>query len=188
MQIRNEEPPGVDLAFTRRVALGGLLAAILTPALLSGSADLPAFAQSPGAVSAVPIPRIGHSTTMLGDGSVHVAGGYYLGILSDVQIYSPGTNSWSETGSMNIPRTRHAAAMLPGGQVLVCGGIYLGEMSDAEVYDPVAGAWSTVAPMNIVRSGHSAAAVSGGVLVYGGDNLGPTASPEFYNGSSWALL
>lgn len=187
MQIRDGEPPGLDLTFTRRAALGGLLAAILTPTLLAGETELPAAAQQPPPPSVVPIPRTDHSTTMLADGTVLVAGGTYLGILSDAQIFNMGTNSWSETGSLIIPRTKHAAAMM-GGQVLVCGGIYLGEMSDVEVYDPASGTWNTVAPMNIPRFGHSAAAMNGGVLVYGGENLGPTASPEFYNGGTWVLL
>src|SRR5580700_6055672 len=79
MQIRNGEPPGIDVTFTRRAALGGMLAAILTPALLAGGVESPAWAQQAPPPVVTPIPRTGHTTTMLGDGSVHIAGGTYLG-------------------------------------------------------------------------------------------------------------
>jgi len=187
MQIRNGELPGIDLSLSRREALGGLLAAILTPTLLAGTAVSQAKAQQPSAPTVHPVPRVNHTTTMLGDGTIMVAGGHYLGTLSDVRLFDMATDSWSITGSLIIPRTRHAAAMF-GGQVLVCGGAYLGTMSDAEIYDPAAGTWSAVAPMNIPRAGHSAASTNGGVLVYGGDDLGPTAAPEYFNGSTWTLL
>lgn len=188
MQIRNEQPPGLDLSCSRRAALGGLLAAVLTPALLTKSAELPVLAQAPGGGTAIPIPRVGHTETMLSNGAVLVAGGNYLGPLSDAQLYNIGSASWTETGSLNIPRTRHAAASMGDGSVLVCGGTYLGIMSDAELYDPSAGTWSTVAPMNIPRFGHSAASINGGVLVYGGEDLGAMEAPEFFDGANWTLL
>jgi hypothetical protein len=187
MQSSDAGDARLDLSFSRRAALSGILAAVLTPTLLAGTAERTASAQAPGTPQVAPIPRTDHTTTSLSQSTVLVAGGNYLGVLSDAQIYSQPDNAWYATGSLNTPRMQHAAAML-GSQVLVCGGVYLGTMSDAELYDPTTGTWSPVAPMNIPRFGHSAASVAGGVLVYGGESLGPITAAEFFDGTSWTLL
>ncbi len=67
------------------------------------------------------------TATLLQSGQVLVAGGdYYDGInggfLSECELYDPGLDTWSATGSMAMPRNGARAVLLPDGRVLIAGG------------------------------------------------------------------
>jgi hypothetical protein len=98
--------------------------------------------------------RTRHTATLLGDGTVLVAGGENdHGQLRDAFRYDPARNTWARAGVMSRPRTAHAATVLGDGRVLVLGGEepsvpfgYLHHTSTAELYDPATGSWRPAAP------------------------------------------
>ena len=135
--------------------------------------------------------RVSHSTTVLQDGRVLVAGGVGAGLsyLSAAEIFDPSTNTWSATGSMAITRAYHTATLLPNGKVLVAGGVSvtggLGTTySSAELYDPVSGTWSAAGSMSIPREFHTATLLPNGKVLVAGGNDGAgynLASAELYD-------
>lgn len=74
------------------------------------------------------VARSGHTATLLGDGTVLVAGGG----TKMAEVYAPATQTWSDAGEMKRPRTGHTATLLPSGDILFVGG---GD-GTAELYSP----------------------------------------------------
>ena len=79
---------------------------------------------------------LGSTATLRTDGTVLVTGGQYnVGCggppfpvsltlsVAAADLFDPGAESFSGTGSMSSVRTRHTATLLPNGRVLVTGGI-----------------------------------------------------------------
>jgi hypothetical protein len=152
----------------------------------------------------VPIPnamqeqRAGHSATMLADGRVLLAGGYYesspgvLNVTSGAEIYDPATAHFTATGSMLVPRAEHAALRLPDGRVLVTGGSalvggFLMDHATAEVFDPATGRFTEwLAPMSHTRAVHKMVPlVDGRWLLVGGSDV--DLRPETFNPVSGAF-
>jgi hypothetical protein len=119
--------------------------------------------------------RLFHTTTLLANGKVLVAGGCNdAGCLSldSAELYDPVTGTWGLTGGLNVDRVEHSATLLPNGKVLVAGGWNGGVVGSAELYDPVAGTWSFTGYLNVARADHSATLLPDGkVLVAGGNTL-----------------
>jgi N-acetylneuraminic acid mutarotase len=120
--------------------------------------------------------REAHTTTLLSNGKVLVAGGARDGNETGAaELYEPTSGTWTNTGSMRVPRQAHTATLLHNGKVLVAGG-YNGDSSftglnSAEIYDPTTGTWTLVAPMNHNHFLHAATLLmSGKVLVVGNWN------------------
>lgn len=116
--------------------------------------------------------RGGHTTTLLPNGKVLVAGGAGFGAGNSAELYDSATGTWTATGSMGTARYAPTATLLPSGQVLVAGGFdgsnYL---ATAEVYDPANGTWATTSSMETARDFPTATLLpSGKVLVVGGYN------------------
>jgi hypothetical protein len=140
--------------------------------------------QSPG----LAIPSQGHTSTLLPDGTVLVAGGSDDDFTSRsaAVIFDPASISWHSTGSMSTPRDSHTATLLPDGRVLVAGGDNRTPdgrsktLGSAEVYDPRTGDWSLTGFMSKRRFLHSAALLlDGRVLVLGGSAFDDTReSPD----------
>jgi N-acetylneuraminic acid mutarotase len=145
-------------------------------------------------------PRYQHTASLLGNGTVLVAGGSNAIIdscscttfLSAAELYNPTSNTWSSTGSLATGRYGHTATVLSNGKVLVAGGYggvpntlqnVVAVQPTAELYDPASGLWSTTAPMNNARAYHTATLLpSGLVLVTGGTNGTATlAAAEIYD-------
>jgi hypothetical protein len=134
--------------------------------------------------------RADHSSTLLPDGRVLVAGG--VGVdrhaLSAAEIYDPSTNGWTAVAPMYHPRAGHTATLLADGRVLMAGGDDAGVSSDTlELFDPAVGMFSAVeATMSAARVGHAAALISVGedtkVLIAGGfDGTTALASVDVYD-------
>ena len=123
--------------------------------------------------------RIGHTTTLLDDGSVLVVGGDQTPAIREdtfvvsasAERFDPAYNQWiAQPGSAGA-RSDHTATLLPDGRVLVVGGVGAGltAASAAEVYDPVAKQWRPTAAMHALRAHHTATLLPDGrVLVAGG--------------------
>jgi N-acetylneuraminic acid mutarotase len=82
--------------------------------------------------------RYDHTATLLPNGKVLVVGGSgSTGPLASVQLYDPGSNSWSATTDIYPGLMTHKATLLASGKVLVAGGYYeYGTWSGSVLFDP----------------------------------------------------
>ncbi|HLP76115.1 MAG TPA: kelch repeat-containing protein [Candidatus Paceibacterota bacterium] len=134
------------------------------------------------------MPRIsGHTTTLLPNGKILVAGGYFTnGSLASAELFDPAKGTWETTGDMNVPRDSHAATLLPNGKVLVAGGNNVAyNLSSAELYDPATRTWTMAGSMTTARANFTATLLANGkVLAAGGGFLGSAddrSSAELYD-------
>jgi len=129
--------------------------------------------------------RVGHTATLLPNGSVLVVGGRdNAHTLDSAEVYDPATGTWSVTGSLNTARISHTATLLQDGKVLVAGGgVPPGLANTAELYDLVTGAWSPTGSLAAAHAGHTATLLPNGkVLVSGGtDNFSLLHTAELYD-------
>jgi N-acetylneuraminic acid mutarotase len=139
--------------------------------------------------------RAGATTTLLSNGKVLVAGGYFIDgagatvPLATAELYDPASGTFSATGSLANARYNHTATLLADGRVLIAGGAGNDvALASAELYDQATGRFASAGSMTTARIGHAAALLPGGrVLLIGGtDSLGPArpiylASAETYD-------
>ncbi len=122
-------------------------------------------------------PRAHQTATLLGDGDVLVAGGYQLhestgrAELASVELFHPGSRSWTQAAPMKIGRDGASTALLSDGRVLVVGG-WEGRCCEgpetAEIYDPVSNTWSEAAVPAELRGVETLTSLSSGrVLLVG---------------------
>ncbi|MBN1336929.1 MAG: hypothetical protein JXB39_13305 [Deltaproteobacteria bacterium] len=139
-------------------------------------------------------PRAGHTSTLLNDRTVLVAGGVDL---EDspyhpiAELYDPETDTWAETGDLSVNRSGHTATLIGSWGVLVAGGFAEVDPEKgirAERYDPSDGVWDDVGPMIRWRAHHTATLLlDERVLVAGGDvatiwpDTEPSSSAEIYD-------
>ena len=135
-----------------------------------------------------PLPRFGHSATLLADGRILVTGGWRHGGISalnpplaSAQIYDPAGDLWTDAKPLRTPRAEHASVTLPDGRVLVIGGLGHAPLADAEIYDPSRDTWTPAAPMHQPRYGHAATLADDRVLVTGGFAQQPQAGVLAYD-------
>jgi hypothetical protein len=180
-----------------------LLTAILS---LSSLATVTAHAaracRAPGSVQAATLtePRAFHSSTLLPDGRVLIAGGGVpygqsaTGVATDTsEIYDPATRTLLSTEPMHQARMAHGATLLDDGTVLVSGG-FGGEahvpgawwIAGAEIFDPRTGHWTVTADMTVARSSHTQTLLADGRVLVTGNALerDPDATAEIYEPSS----
>jgi WD40 repeat protein len=133
-------------------------------------------------------PRALHGSALLPDGKVLVVGGIAdFGVLvTNAELFDPGTGTFSVTGSPSQIRIRPTTIGLADGRVLVLGGqddqgSYL---SSAELYDPATGLFGPTGDMTTPRYVASAALLDNGkVLVAAGFNRdeGVLSSAELFD-------
>jgi uncharacterized delta-60 repeat protein len=131
------------------------------------------------ATGAMHVQRCVHTATLLVNGKVLVAGGYYddtlhgTAYLDGTEIYDPDTGTWRViTNPLNIGRSDHTATLLPDGKVLAAGGCSsTGSLASAELFDPTSETWTATNSLNSPRFSHTATLLPNGkVLVAGGDS------------------
>ncbi len=132
--------------------------------------------------------HIGHSSTLLTNGTVLIAGGEAGSnpTLSFAEIYSPSSNAFTATGTMVSGRSQHSATLLNNGVVLLAGGWQVfgnGGVSLNELYDPGTGKFTSDAFLQTSRVGMGALLLSDGTvfLVGGTVSFGGAIKPaEIY--------
>ena len=127
---------------------------------------------SPGASMAT---RRDNPGTAVLDGKLYAFGGRTRNangtvapdILASVEMYDPGTNSWTSRASMPTARrtmvvgTLNGRAQVMGGERTPSGGSFAAN----EEYDPASNTWRTLAPMANPRHGAAAGTINGVVYV-----------------------
>jgi len=134
-----------------------------------------------GTASNLGTARYLHTTTLLADGRVLVAGGNNgTAAISGAEIFDPITGQFFATGTMGTARYSHTATLLPNGKVLVCGGFPA--TTTAEIYDPATASWAATGSLLNARGEHFAAVLADGrVLVGAGSNSGYLNTAEIYD-------
>ncbi len=155
-----------------------------------------------------------HSSTLLDDGRVLLAGGVGLDVLGNpaprdgFMLYDPNTESFSAAGGqMQHARAQHEAVKLADGRVLLIGGVdgTSSARNTVDIWDPTTQTVSAAASMGAARVVHTATLLADGrVFVSGGisgsfdiNDIGTTitnalsstlASSEVYNPgtNSWS--
>ena len=186
---------------SRRTVLGGLMAAAMTPAILTwaraddddSSGDAAPTSVASGGIETAATPRFLHAAALLPGGDVLVTGGWrhtglpnYTPPLASAQIFRTATNTWTDAAPMHTGRAQHTAVTLADGKILVAGGLSHVPLASAEIYDPITDTWTPAAPMPESRYGHSAVLAGDRVIVNGGFHLGPVVTVLIYRNGSWA--
>jgi Galactose oxidase, central domain len=134
--------------------------------------------------------RSGHAAALLKNGKVLIAGGDYppsnQGSPGTAELFDPGTDTFTATGTMNEFRKSPSATLLPDGTVLIAGGragtsgIDQVSFNSAELYDPTAGTFAVVASvMSASRVYHTANLLNDGtVLIAGGEQAHGCCFPD----------
>ncbi len=143
--------------------------------------------------------RAEHTSTLLANGNVLVAGGVnqtneVLNSLATAEVYSPTAGTFSSAGNMTVARAQQTASVLTtgteSGNVLIAGGLDTVSgvvTATAELYNSASNTFTVSAgPMTVARYGHTATVLQNGmVLITGGrSNSGFLASAELYNPAS----
>jgi hypothetical protein len=136
-------------------------------------------------VGAMHHPRISHTSVLLRDGRVLVAGGFAGVVTASAEIFDPRTSAFTETGSLTAGRCKHTAGLLPDGRVLIAGGAadrtWKSNLNSAETYDPNTGKFTPVASLNDSRFKLPDEAVrlaSGQLLIAGGSKQVEVFDPQ----------
>jgi len=141
--------------------------------------------------------REGHTSTLLSDGNVLIAGGLVI-FENDApqwhgsaEIYNPSSETFSATGAMTDSRFGHTATLLPNGEVLVAGGANSttevdngGAIPWVDLYDPGDGTFTRTGSLKVPRAAHRSVFLGNGLtLAVGGNDSEEdtnTASAELY--------
>jgi Kelch motif len=173
-----------------------VLSLVLVPMVCVSLAGAP-WPSGTGAVSeiaAMHIARASHSSTLLPNGKVLIAGGFAgsggeYNPYRTAELYDPNLGTFQSVAEMSIGRSGHTATLLKNGNVLIVGG-WTGRYDlrgSAEIYDPVANAFTPTGNLVIERAGNTATLLADGrVLITGGEDRqeNKIASAEIYDPST----
>src|SRR3974390_1205854 len=179
-----------------RVACTTVLAVSGFVTLFLATQTKPSGSSAGSVVAVAPMvePRSGHSSTLLPDGRVLIAGGMRRNqdFYRSAELFDPTTSRFRKSGEMNMARVGHAAVLLNSGKVLIVGG-WIGHActDSAELYDPSTKSFALIGHMT-TRRGQPIATLlkDGDVLITGGadhDSPGGIASAEIFHPATQAF-
>jgi uncharacterized protein (TIGR03437 family) len=134
-----------------------------------------------------------HNTPAVGviNDKIYVAGGNGPNMnQTELEVYDPAMNLWTQLASMSVPRNHTAGGVINGKFYVVGGRPGATAASALEVYDPATNTWTRLANMPTGRSGIGAAVVNGELYVFGGEQPRQFDNVEVYNplNNSWTQL
>jgi hypothetical protein len=130
-------------------------------------------------VASMSEPRAVHTSTLLQNGLVLIAGGGANGSTRSADLYDPAQRTFGRTGNMVSARSEHTATLLADGRVLIAGGLNTQMLSSSEIYDPTTGTFSSGPSMTTRRSGHTAVLLPNGKVLLTGGTTGSTSDWTF---------
>lgn len=134
--------------------------------------------------------RAAHTSTLLDDGKVLIAGGHKgrrpsITIHSSAEIYDPANGKFTPTRDLTVVRHKHEAVLLQDGRVLILGGSDQRDgqpaYESAEIYDPASSTFRATGNMNSRRYKIQGTAVllnDGRILVAGGADRAELFDPR----------
>ena len=125
----------------RRLVLPLIVAVLLLGAERRRAVNPPSDVR-PGTLTSIASmnePRAVHTSTLLQNGVVLIAGGLANGSTRSADLYDPAQHTFRRTGNMISARSEHTATLLPDGKVLIAGGLNTEMLSSSEIYDPATG-------------------------------------------------
>jgi hypothetical protein len=165
-----------------------MIAAVLGACSPTPSLEDPASATSHTGVATtgnMAIARASHSATLLGNGTVLVAGGYDGDChIRETELYDPVARAFRPGPPLSAQRCGHSAITLGDGRLLLVGGWGIRDpLSSADLFDPLRGSFATTGSMSVARGGGTATLLRDGtVLVTGGtDGTQMLSSAERYD-------
>jgi len=123
--------------------------------------------------------RSNHTANLLPDGQILVAGGLGTGsvAIAGVELFQPGTGTFTPAANLTSTRAYHSATLLINGKVLIAGGIDSANnpLASAEIFDPATGSSVATGSMAEARWMHTATLLPNGKVLFTGGNseLGP---------------
>ncbi len=162
----------------RVLLVGGQNKGILSPGEPSEVLDIAKWQTSAGDVA--PDKRFAHTTTMMSDGTMLVAGGIPTLQLSEVVEVGATPTTRATAGKMIRGREDHRATLLRDGRVVLIGGSDKVSHNDAEIFDPKTGSFKLArGVMKVRREDHSQTMLDDGrILVAGGEDDGDGSGKE----------
>jgi hypothetical protein len=175
-------------------AVGLFFFSLMLVPLLSFSlagATGPSATGSVAEIAAMHVARASHSSTLLPNGKVLIAGGFAgsggeYNPYRSAELYDPSFGTFESVAEMSIGRSGHTATLLKNGKVLIVGG-WTGRYDlrgSAEIYDPALNTFATTGNLVIERAGNTATLLADGrVLIAGGVDRqeNALASAEIYD-------
>ncbi len=125
--------------------------------------------------------RLGHTATLLNDGTVLIVGGQSdsTTYLASAEIFNPTDGGFTLTsGHLTTPRAGHTATLLADGTVLIAGGFNGSVLSSAELYNPQTQTFTVVGPLTTARYTHTATLLPNGKVLIAS---GLDATAELYD-------
>ncbi len=135
-------------------------------------------------------PRAGHTSTLLPNGKVLIAGGCIsrgceAAVTNSAELFDPKANSFRAVAGMTEARVGHQAVRLDYGRVLILGGwTGLGVAAKVEIFDSALDSFRVVGQMHQGRDGFTATRLLDGRVLITGGYLGAIqrlASAEIYD-------
>ncbi len=119
-----------------------------------------------------------HTATLLPNGKVLVAGGYFGGIyspLASAELYDPASGTWTATGSLVTARAITRRRCCPTARCSLSGGHDGGSvLASAELYDPASESWTATGSLATARYRHTATLLPNGKVLVAGGYIGGT--------------
>ena len=121
------------------------------------------------AKESLPVARNNPAVAAVEDLIYVISGESPTGITDRVDLYNPGSNSWSEKSPKPLPVMNAKAAVI-GGRIFIPGGeLSSGEVTDLlEIYDPRLDAWETGVRLPRPLSAYALIAYEGRLYLFGG--------------------